>query len=55
MNVNTISGLSFARLSHLLSNHDGMVLCWWLPCWLPTLMIVKCLMCMLDSSRLASW
>ena len=52
---------SFARHSHhvvlhvQLSIHGGMVLSWWLPCWLPVLIIVRCLVCMLNFSRSASW
>ena len=56
-----ISGLSFTRHSHRvvlhvqLSIHGGMVLSWWLPCWLPALMSVRCLVYTFDFSRLVTW
>ena len=54
------SGLSFARHSHRVvlhvqpSMHGGMVLSWWLPCWLPALMSVRCLVYTSDFSKLVS-
>jgi hypothetical protein len=31
------------------------VLSWWLPCWLPTLISVRCLVYTFEFNRLASW
>ena len=56
-----MSGLSFAKHSHRVELHmqlsinGGMVLSWWLRCWLPALMSVRCLVCTFDFSRLVSW
>ena len=38
-----------------LSIHDRMVLSWWLPCWLPTSMSVRCPVYTFDCSRLVGW
>ena len=56
-----IFGLSSVRHSHgavlhvQLSIHGGMVLSWWLPCWLLTLMSVSWLVYTFDFSRLVTW
>ena len=54
----TISGINFSRYSYCvvlhvqLNIHSSMVLSWWLPCWLLTLMSVRCVVYTFDSSKL---